>query len=287
MTIDRLPFEGFEIVKKMNGGSNRKFYRVRKNGKNYVVMESTPREVERYYRINNALMQNGINVPSIYEKKDGYVLMEDVGDMSLFRLTKEFGFNPLLYQKVIDALLKLQGIKFRDLPRFSKEKLQNEYEQFKKFYAIYKGIDTGEWEIHVEDAVKRCMEVDYVPMHRDFQSTNIYIKENKVYFLDFQDMHLGPFYFDLASLLYDPYIMMQNDYREELLEYYAHASGRSLDKERYLSCAMLRIMQALSAYIRLSMEGKEFFRGFIRKGECTLKNILRDLGFNKMADSIR
>ncbi len=287
MTIKWLPFKEFEVVEELHGGSKRSFFRVKKNNLTYVVMRASIEEVERFKKIDKLLFERGINVPEVYDVRGEYILMEDVGSTSLYRLSREFGFNPEIYKKVIYELVRLQNLEYHNFPVFGARNLRNEYEQFKKYYALLHRIDTSKWEYRVDSAVKECMELEKVPMHRDFQSTNIYIKEGKVYFLDFQDMHMGPLYFDLAALLYDPYIMMQHDYKDELFEYYGKISGRKLDRERYLSCAMLRIMQALSAYVRLSREGKEFFKNFIRKGECTLKNILRDKGFHELADSLR
>lgn len=286
MKTEELPFDGLGFVEEKSGGSERKFYRVRKDGYFFILMESSWKEIERYKRLNDILLREGINVPRIYEVKGNYILMEDLGEKSLLKLVKEYGFNPELYKRVIDALVKFQNTTIPGLPVFGRKKLYNEYEQFKEFYLLPNRINVKIWERYVEQAVEACLGTENVTMHRDFQATNIYFKNGEVYFIDFQDMHTGPVYFDLASLLFDPYVMMQNSYKQELYEYYGRVSGRSLSMTQYLSCAMLRVMQAVSAYIRLSAQGKEFFKGFIKRGKCTLRNILRDMGLDILADSV-
>jgi len=43
-------------------------------------------------------------------------------------------------------------------------------------------------------------------MHRDFQSKNLMIKNEQIFVIDFQGARLGPPSYDLASLLFDPYV---------------------------------------------------------------------------------
>ncbi len=286
MAIERLPFKGVRVVRELHGGSRRSFLRVDDGIITRIVMHADKEEISRYTKIAKLLLDRGINVPMIYDVKDEFLLMEDVGNMSLYEFVRKYGFNLDIYERVIEELINLQKASIDGLPLFGENRLIGEFEHFKEYYARQFKLNIDAWEEFVKSAVRDCMTVEFVPMHRDFQSTNIYIKEEKIYFLDFQDMYRGPACFDLAALLYDPYIMMQHSYREDLLEFYRERSTYSFDNNVFLSCAMLRIMQALGAFVRLSNEGKNFFKGFIRKGKCTLKNILRDRGFDEAADML-
>jgi aminoglycoside/choline kinase family phosphotransferase len=93
-----------------------------------------------------------------------------------------------------------------------------------------------------------------VLVHRDFQSQNILIHDETPFFIDFQGLRPGLAQYDLASLLFDPYVRIITPKRNELLEYYITRcidSGLSLPSnftEIYLLCAMQRLMQALGAY---------------------------------------
>jgi N-acetylmuramate 1-kinase len=105
-------------------------------------------------------------------------------------------------------------------------------------------------------ALPRCL------VHRDFQSQNVLIHENRAWLVDYQGLRLGLAEYDLASLLYDPYVNLTRSQREELLQYYADLRGLPFSKlrETFLLCSAQRLMQALGAYGNLSRNlGKPHF----------------------------
>src|SRR5439155_9861933 len=59
-----------------------------------------------------------------------------------------------------------------------------------------------------------------VLVHRDFQSQNIMIRNEQAHLIDFQGMRPGLAAYDLASLLYDPYVDLSESERAELVAYY-------------------------------------------------------------------
>ncbi|MCX7724049.1 MAG: hypothetical protein N2042_02235, partial [Thermodesulfovibrio sp.] len=96
----------------------------------------------------------------------------------------------------------------------------------------------------------------------------------KIYFVDYQSARLGPPGYDLASLLWDPYVNLSDRIREELINYYiekAKNSGFSAlflnpdenFKEELCLCRIQRHMQALGAYGFLSLKKKKNFLKFI------------------------
>ena len=56
---------------------------------------------------------------------------------------------------------------------------------------------------------ERCL------IHRDFQSQNIMIRDGVPVFIDYQGLRFGLGEYDLASLIYDPYVPMNEEQREE------------------------------------------------------------------------
>jgi aminoglycoside/choline kinase family phosphotransferase len=91
-------------------------------------------------------------------------------------------------------------------------------------------------------------------VHRDFQSQNIIIRNGQAHLIDFQGMRPGLAEYDLASLLYDPYVELPEDERAELTAYYRERqieNGIAINGDFDLKlrlCAMQRLMQALGAY---------------------------------------
>jgi aminoglycoside/choline kinase family phosphotransferase len=93
-----------------------------------------------------------------------------------------------------------------------------------------------------------------VLVHRDFQSQNVLIDRGEAWLIDFQGLRPGLPQYDLASLVYDPYMESASIDREELINAYI---GKVLDaggdigadfRQTLDLCAMQRLMQALGAY---------------------------------------
>jgi NDP-sugar pyrophosphorylase family protein/aminoglycoside/choline kinase family phosphotransferase len=94
-----------------------------------------------------------------------------------------------------------------------------------------------------------------VLLHRDLQSSNILLTPHGPALIDFQGMRLGPAVYDLASLLADPYVMLDEPTQRHLLLAYARLAGlpRTDRLERLFWAAVVqRLVQAIGAYARLS-----------------------------------
>lgn len=101
-------------------------------------------------------------------------------------------------------------------------------------------------------------------VHRDFQSTNVLWKNGRPSFIDFQGMRLGPGVYDLASLVYDPYVELSEKFRTALIALYAKESGRPEVVEKLPFAAVQRLVQCLGAYGRLISVGQPQFAKFVQ-----------------------
>jgi len=132
----------------------------------------------------------------------------------------------------------------------------------------------------------------YCFMHRDFQSRNLMILDATLAVIDFQGGRLGPPEYDLAALLYDPYVAMPAHVRLALAALYqreASAAGvRGIPhpdeaatgtwRERFLANAANRLMQALGAYAKLGGRlGRPGFREHIPQALQDLEGVLAAL----------
>ncbi|HST29416.1 MAG TPA: phosphotransferase, partial [Chthoniobacterales bacterium] len=117
-----------------------------------------------------------------------------------------------------------------------------------------------------------------VLVHRDFQSQNILMRNGQAHLIDFQGMRPGLAQYDLASLLYDPYVDLTVVERNELLEHYC---GKKPDGDflRTLRlCAMQRLMQALGAYGFLGLvKGHQHFLQHIPKAVNSLREVVAEI----------
>ena len=96
-------------------------------------------------------------------------------------------------------------------------------------------------------------------VHRDFQSTNVLWTGDDFRFIDFQGMRLGPAAYDLASLVYDPYVKLSGDDRDALVSLYAEKCGRPEISKVLPLAAVQRLVQCLGAYGRLASVGQPQF----------------------------
>jgi len=115
-------------------------------------------------------------------------------------------------------------------------------------------------------------------IHRDVQSRNIMVRDQRFYVIDFQGARRGPIQYDLASLLIDPYVELPPCVQEQLLTYGMQALASRLPiretafRKGYAHCAITRNLQILGAFGYLSrVKGKTGFERYIPAALKTLR----------------
>ncbi len=112
-------------------------------------------------------------------------------------------------------------------------------------------------------------------IHRDLQSQNVLIHDGAPFLIDYQGLRLGRPEYDIASLLFDPYVEFTEDEREELITYAFRDRERGEWEPVFLRCAAQRLMQALGAYGRLGKElGREEYLQHIPPALDNLRTVL-------------
>jgi aminoglycoside/choline kinase family phosphotransferase len=133
----------------------------------------------------------------------------------------------------------------------------------------------------LREIAKHLASLPRVLVHRDFQSQNIIIQNSQANLIDFQGMRPGLAEYDLASLLFDPYVELSGAEGSELIDYYRQKqtnNGRIVHQDFddvIRLCGMQRLMQALGAYGFLGLvRGHENFLQYIPKAVRSLREIV-------------
>jgi aminoglycoside/choline kinase family phosphotransferase len=279
----------FEILPA--SGSYREYVRIKSSNHQVIgAYNQDIKENKAFLEFSSHFRNKNIPVPNIYAVNsdvDCY-LQEDLGNTTLFdfiSITRENeGFSAKIvdeYKKVLRELPRIQLVAGKDIdysvcyPReaFDKQSMMWDLNYFKYYFLKLAKIpfDEQALEDDFQTFSDYLLAVDNNAfLYRDFQSRNVMLKDEKVYFIDYQGGRKGAVQYDLASLLYDAKANIPEAEREELLEFYLDELNqyKQVDREKFKSLfggyVLIRIMQAMGAY---------GFRGFYEKKEHFLKSI--------------
>ena len=280
------------------GGSDRKFYRVRCSPDQTLILVkyNTEREENRHYvEIARFLDENSIRAPKIYfhDADEGLIWIEDMGERDLHSYRDEpWLVRRAFYESALDEVAKLHQLPAEKISSIC-HSLPAEFtavlyrwEQpsfFENCLGRYFKIDSSELTglgdlLALDDIAKRLEGLPRRLVHRDFQSQNIIIRNGQACLIDFQGMRPGLPQYDLASLLYDPYVVLSDAEREELLSYYRQDCRGNDFAEVLTLCAMQRLMQALGAYGFLGLvKGQTAFLLHIPAAINSLRAVITDI----------
>ena len=139
----------------------------------------------------------------------------------------------------------------------------------------------------LESVAERLSAEPKVLVHRDFQSANILYSgddRSKPWLIDYQGMRPGPAAYDVASLLFDPYVPMDDTDRKLLIDLAAKSAPSAPSAETVVLAAVQRLCQALGAFCRLSAAGQPQFEGYIGRALDNLHHAAHDAGLSAFAE---
>jgi NDP-sugar pyrophosphorylase family protein/aminoglycoside/choline kinase family phosphotransferase len=274
------------------GGSDKIYYRVKKNHRSAVLMQCTENDPDfhRHIEYTAFLRKYSIPVPELIDldihKKTA--LFEDLGDLSLYswlKCSRPGHQVEDMYRRVLDTLIPMHTTAtahVHECPLLQNRIFDYEYLRWETGYFLerfvqgIKHIDVNDRKTLESEFHTLATMVDSFPkaiIHRDFQSQNIMITKDGIpRILDYQGARMAPPAYDIASLLWDPYCRIEGSLRERLLEYYICKVNHQTPAWRefrgtILPCRLQRHMQALGAYGFLStVKGKKYFQKYIPEG---------------------
>jgi aminoglycoside/choline kinase family phosphotransferase len=304
MHFPRLSLDEIEISPIEKGGSDRKFYRINCAADQRLILVKYNLELEEnqhYVQIAQFLDGHGIRVPKIYfhDPVEGLIWIEDLGERDLYSYQYESWLvRRAFYESALDEIIKLHALP-ESVCVEMKEHLPAEFnaalyrwEQkyfFENCLGRYFGVSESKRKElaalrGLREIPKRLASLPRVLVHRDFQSQNIIIQNGQANLIDFQGMRPGLPHYDLASLLYDPYVNLVEAERTELIAYYRGRqveNGITVDGDfdsKLRLCAMQRLMQALGAYGFLGLvKGHKDFLQYIPNALRSLRAVVANI----------
>lgn len=270
-------------------GSLRIFYRMFYGDQSVIIVswDGNDLDWERFVQLPSN-DENQI-LPEIYhcDQSLGVVIMEDCGYDTLKKYCRD---NPTerenIYGKVIEQVAHFHKSSLSTNHLVTERVLDKSMFQWESSYfsehcagaLLKKGelCSHNQWEKECNHLAEFCSNLPLRVIHRDFQSENIMITQEDVRFVDYQGARLGPAEYDLASLLYDPYVAsFSPESITDLLHYYR---GDEITVENLMHCAVQRLLQALGAYGKLALvNGKKQYLSFVPIALERLNNILKEI----------
>jgi len=268
------------------GGSERKFYRIRFSPDQSIVLLKYTQghaENERYIGIAEFLATHNVRTPKIFfhDPAEGLIWIEDLGERDLWSYRDEsWAIRRPFYEAALEEIVKLHRVSAADSAEIRADLpvqfdaalyLWEQHYFFENCLGRYFGIDGRKVDElarlpRLKQVAQQLEVYSRMLVHRDFQSQNIIIRDQHAYLIDFQGMRPGLAEYDLASLVYDPYVRLSAAERKDLLEFYRVEAGISdlYFEEKFQLCAMQRLMQGLGAYA---------FLGLVKKNRAFLAHI--------------
>ncbi len=231
------------------------------------------------------LAASGVQVPTILATADygegrGACLVQDLGSTDLLSLKEApWPIRKAAYVKAFQALIPLHRLRpdWELQPAFDAAMYRWEQNYFAEhLVGRHLGKNVGEFSSFpaLQQMAEELASLPRVPVHRDCQSQNIMLHKGKAWLIDFQGMRYGRAEYDIASLIYDPYMDLSEQESTELLELYTELNGAAPNADIFTACAMQRLMQALGAFANIGYnQQKEWYLGLIPTGLRKLRQV--------------
>ncbi len=301
----------------LKGGSEREFHRIihRSTGDSWILMRDFRGhmdENDRYAAIAEFLSSHGIRVPKVlnYLPQQGILTMQDLGKVDLWTLQRaRRDAMHRAYEHTLEEGARLHSLDTKGIVELNVELMpffdEHLYLWEQSYFIDHCLGDVVGWTPNEQQALRASDELHQLakdlaalPMtlvHRDFQSQNILIHDEAAYLIDFQGMRLGRPEYDIASLLYDPYVRFPEGMRESLIEHYKStraALGTPVHSDFddvLLRCALQRLMQALGAYGFLGLtKNRPRFLNFVQPALASLDQLLaKSLEYPQLAKAVK
>lgn len=299
-TIERLP----------QSGSDRTYFRIYcENGSRFIATHNTNIvENQTFIYFSDHFKSKGIPVPDVLAKNstEDIYIQSDLGDNTLLYLLEKEGYSNSVFEAFKKSLTGLADIQILgdeglDYSKcitsrsFGQQAIMSDMLYFKYYF-----LDTLKLPYDKESLYREMETFSNMLMapafqffmFRDFQSRNIMVQGDEIFFIDFQGGMKGALPYDVASLLWQAKANLSDEWKEKLLAHYLDEIKKRINPEFsdqefhdvYLGYVLIRLLQVLGAYgFRGLFERKAHFLTSI---PLALKNLRHFIALHPLKNNL-
>lgn len=273
-------FSGFSSVniqrieKLPQSGSDRIYFRIyTETGDTYIATYNLNiKENNTFIYFSRHFREKNLPVPEVLACNEAQTLyiQQDLGTASLLNKLEQHGHNDYVYglfKKSLRQLARLQikgheGLDYDytlTAREFGKQAILSDLLYFKYYFldTLKLPYDKQAMLDDFEALSTYLTRTEYKYfMFRDFQSRNIIVNNDEVYFIDYQGGMQGALQYDVASLLWQAKAELSDEWKNNLLDYYIDEVDNLLQQpvdrisfiSQYNGYVLIRLLQVLGAY---------------------------------------
>ena len=273
-----------EAVAMTGSGSHRQYFRLTAGECTAVGVVGTDADENRaFLALDNHFASKGIRVPQVLAVSgDGMCyLQEDLGTELLYDRVahgRESGeYDPQERALLCRAMAALPKIQFEGgagldwsvcypEPAFGERMVNFDLNYFKYCFLKATGLEFNE--ARLQDDFDRFRadlleDMGQTFLYRDFQARNVMVRDDELYFIDFQGGRRGPIYYDVASFVWQARARYPETLRQEMIAAYLKALKAyvpDVDEEAFREKLRLFVL-----FRTLQVLGTYGFRGYFEK----------------------
>lgn len=296
-----------DVIPITGSASNRRYFRLSSpQGRCIGVIGRDVAENRAFISLADHFRQKGINVPEVFAVSEDSMLyiQEDLGDDILYERYrkamisgKDVEETERLLCRAVAMLPEIQFKGGEDLdfgvcypqPGFDLRSVMFDLNYFKYCFLKPSGLEFNE--VSLQDDFERfaqdllLSDTDHPSfLYRDFNTRNVMVRDNRLYFIDFQGGRRGPLYYDVASFIWHARSGFSEKLRDSMLEAYLDSLSEymSVDREEFMDKLMpfvlFRTLQVLGAYgFRGMVEQKSAFMSAVPQTLSQLQSVAAPL----------
>lgn len=274
-----------EIIPLPASGSARKNFIASAGTEKFVITQNENTAENRSFlyfsEVFSSLQLHAPTIIGVSDDQKSYI-QSYLGDETLSQIIEKEGLSERVISLVKKSLLQLFEFqtKTKDKIDYSQSFEYKAYNHIPiihdLFYFKFMFVDVLEIEYQKSLLIREFYQLSEIIenlepkglMMRDFQARNIMVKENNVYFIDYQSAMYGTLLYDVVSFLYQAKANFPESFRKEMIAFYIelfdNEDEKTLLRAAIMPIRLIRNLQVLGAY---------GFRGLVQKKEHFLKSI--------------